>query len=386
MKTNQMAKKEKIQKSGTTAATGYIIGSVNWQAWLNIILLFITFEIAVLSIEKAQWIHPQPSLTLTLILAMLVTLLLIRSSLHSALKHSLVILIGLLLTLWQAQGLMSAPDIFSRVNQAITALAAAGTERTLFAVFLVLVTWIFSYISTWFLVRKRNPWVGASLGALVILVNLSNLTDSYFYYLYLYLIAAVLLIAHTRIIRRPDPAGYSRRGWMFAGAVLLCIAVLAGSLARITPELRIPQLQTFIATHTLWKQGVEASRFNIFNSVPSKQAISTSGTHMEQGFAEEWHQRENINFIVRSARPSYWRVHAYDTYTAGGWENSPASDQLLGENTLWDEKAGTSGLPSLTYKVNTNLKTDIVLLAGNFIFSNNPTLVQVFAVCRGTGC
>jgi hypothetical protein len=373
------ARKDKKKKSAATAATGYIIRAVNWQAWLNIVLLFITLEIAALSIEKAQWINPQPSLTLTLVLSMPVTLLLLRSKLQGVIKHALISLTGLLVTLWQAQNLMSAPDIVSRVNQAIASLATGGTESTLFAVFLVLITWFFSYIAAWFLTRKRNPWAGASLGALVIIINLSNLTDSYFYFLFFYFIAAVLLIAHTRVIRRPDPAGYTRKGWVLAGAVLLCIAVVAGSGTRITPELRIPKLQTFLATRMLWKKDVETSRMNIFNSVPAKQAASTSSAQQEQPFGSEWHQNGNVNFTVRSPKPSYWRVHVYDKYTAEDWENSPASDYLLGENEVRDEKANSSGPGSLTYTVSTNLKTDIILLAGNFIAADNPALVQVSA-------
>jgi transglutaminase-like putative cysteine protease len=384
-----MAKNGKKQKSlhAEAPAAGYSIRAVNWQLWLNVILLFVTLEIAVISIEKAQWISPQPSLTLTLVLSMLVTLLLARSRLPGVLIHFIAILTGLLVTLWQAQNLLSAPDITSRFTQVITALqpwqavdtAASGTGNLFFAVFLVLVTWIFSHVSTWFLTRKRNGWVGASLGALVILVNLSNLTDSYYFYLFLYFIAAVLLIAHTRIIRRPDPAGYSRRGWAYTGAALLCIAVLAGSLARFTPEIRVPELQTMLATHMLWKKDVEESRINIFNSVSAKQAASTSSTHREQTFGEEWHQSENINFIVSSARPSYWRVHVYDMYTAQGWENSPASEYLLEEKVLWDETATPSGPAAMTYTVSAKLKTDIMLMTGSFISADNPALVQVSA-------
>jgi len=47
----------------------------NWHGWLTMILVFLVLEIAILSIEQARWITPQPSLTLVLFLAMLATLL-----------------------------------------------------------------------------------------------------------------------------------------------------------------------------------------------------------------------------------------------------------------------------------------------------------------------
>jgi transglutaminase-like putative cysteine protease len=384
-----MAKENKKQRASLKKETvaGYKIWAVNWQFLLNIVLLFIVLEIAVVSVERAHWIAPQPSLTLTLILSMLVTLLLARSRLSAVISHPLAIITGLLVTAWQAQNLLNAPDITARFTQVINALqpwraadtAAAGTESLLFAVFLVLVTWVFGYISTWFLIRKQNAWVGTSLGALVLVMNLSNLTDSYYYYLLLYIIFAALSIAHTRLLKQPYPAGFSRRGWTYLGVALLCITVLAGSVAWFTPELRAPQLETFVATHTLWKKNIEESQINVFNTVPAKQAASTSSSLEEQTFGGGWHQGENIDFTVNSNRPAYWRVHVYDIYTSGGWENSPASDHLLGQRVLWDESVTPSGPYVMSYKVSPGLKSDIALLAGNFVTADNPTLVQVSA-------
>jgi transglutaminase-like putative cysteine protease len=382
----KLGRKIKTQAKKETVA-GYKISAINWQFWLNIILLFIVLEIAVVSIERARWITPQPSLTLTLILSLIVTLLLVRSRLSALISHPLVIIAGLLLTLWQAQNLLSAPGLATRFIQVISALQpwrdgatlAAGTENILFAVFLVLVTWIFGYLATWYLVRKKNAWVGASLGALVLLVNLSNLTDRYVLYLPLYLVFAALFIAHTRLLNRPYPAGFSRRGWTYIGVALLCITVLASSFAWFTPELHAPRLQTFIATHTLWEKDIGRSSINFFNNIPAKQAVSTSSSLNEQTFGGDWHQGDNINFIVDSSRPAYWRVHVYDLYTAGGWENSPASEYLLDQKVLWDENVTPSGPYVMTYKVSPGLKSDIALLAGSFVTADNPTLVQVSA-------
>ena len=391
-----MAKEIKKQKplrtevSPSRLAEPYQIKSwaASWRAAVNIVLLFIALEIAVLSIEQARWINPQPSLTLTLIFSVLVTWWLARRRLPVVAVHILAVFLGVLMTAWQALNLMTAPDMSSRVSQLMAAVqswwqtAAAvppGAEGLFFAVFLVLLTWLIGYISTWLLVRRRHAWVGVFLGALVVLVNLSNLTDGYYYYLGLYILAAVLLVTHVRMTGRPDAARYSRKAWTYIGAALLCIVFLASSIARFMPELRVPQLQTLIATHMLWKKDIEQSRLNFFNDVPSKQPVSTSLTHREQAFEGSWHQGDKIDFIVRSARPSYWRVHVYDVYTARGWENSPASDYLLGQKMLWGGGEFTSGPSAITYTVSTNLKTDILLMGGSFISADNPALVQVSA-------
>jgi len=40
----------------------------NWRTWVNLVLLFLALEVAVYSIERAQWISPQPAFTLVLFL------------------------------------------------------------------------------------------------------------------------------------------------------------------------------------------------------------------------------------------------------------------------------------------------------------------------------
>ena len=44
------------------------------QEWLNILLGFVTLEIAILSIERAKWLPSSPSLTFVLILAVAIGL------------------------------------------------------------------------------------------------------------------------------------------------------------------------------------------------------------------------------------------------------------------------------------------------------------------------
>ncbi len=362
------------------ALTGYKIWAVNWQHVLNIVLLFIVLETGVFSVEKAQWITPQPSLTLTLILSVLITLLFARLRLYQAFKHILIIVIGILVTIVQTMALVSAPGVFSRLERVIAVLQPwKNPDSLLFAVFMALLVWLIGYLSTWFLLRKQNAWVGATLGAIVLIINLSNLAGGYFYYFAVFIIAAALFIGHTRLLKQSLPAGFKKRGWAYIGAALLCIAVLAGSIAWVTPDLRAPGLETFLATHTLWKKNVENSPLNLFNQVPTKQDINSASSQSEQDFTGEWHQSDAIDFTVDSTRPSYWRVRVYDVYTSAGWGNSAVSESLLGQKLLWDDSVTPSSSNTMTYTVSPGLKSDIALLAGNYISSDNPTLVQVSA-------
>ncbi len=351
---------QSISRAGFKARLG------DWYEWLNIGLLFLVLEIAVLSIEQAKWITPQPSLTLVLILTMLSTWLLVKSRLPSVAIHVLVLVVGSLVTIWQA-----------------TSVARLDEATIYFAVFLAFITWGIGYLSTWFILRRQNAWVAVSLGAVVILVNLSNLPDKYYAFFGFYFIAAILLIAQNRMLKLRyllgRGTGYPKRGLLYFMASLLCIGILAVSVSWITPEIRVPQLETMIATKMLWTKDIEESRLNFFALVPAKQPIITSSTRRDLLFTEEWHQGSQVHFIVSSERPSYWRVHVYDTYTSQGWTNRPTSRYLLEKEVPWGEAETLSERDTLTYTVETNLKTDVLLTAGGFISSDTPVLVHVGA-------
>ncbi|MFC1987682.1 hypothetical protein ACFLVH_03980, partial [Chloroflexota bacterium] len=94
----------------------------SWQEWGSLLLLFLALEITVRSIEQAQWITPQPSLTVVLALAMGTGWLLGKSRLPSRVIHPLMVVIGAAVTVWQASNLLPPLETASRVNQLIVAL------------------------------------------------------------------------------------------------------------------------------------------------------------------------------------------------------------------------------------------------------------------------
>jgi transglutaminase-like putative cysteine protease len=334
-----------------------------WRDWLNIILLFVTLEIVVLSLERAHWITPQPSLTLVLIVSVMVVVLMVVARLPGLVIHPLSLIIGAGVTLWQVQDLLS------------------HRQTIYFLVFLTFLTWVMGYLSTWFLLRKKNAWVAFSLGALVILVNLSNLPGKYYWYFGFFFVAAVFLIVQTRQLRgysfSEAATRHTGRSLIYFISALLAVVILAVAVAWVMPQVRIPQLQTMIATKIPWKNDFEQSRFNIFAEVPSKQSLNTNSMRLTLPFEASWHQGDRVDFIVNAPMPSYWQVRAYDIYTAGGWENSPVTGFELKSKASWDGTKLPSKSVAVTYKVTPDILTDVLLTSGSFISTNKPVSVQV---------
>jgi transglutaminase-like putative cysteine protease len=326
-----------------------------------VILLFLVLEIAVLSLEKAHWITPQPSLTLILVLSLLAAGLLIKSRLPGLLSHIIALILGGGVT-------------------AVQVVLLPASDTLAFAGFLSGLTWIMGYLATWYLIRRHNPWVAVVLGTVVVLINLSNLPDNYYYFFGLYFIAAIFLVIWTRMLKQHYSLNRPRdavvRGLLSLGAILTCIVIVAVFTARVIPEVRIPQLQTLVAKNMLWKQDLENSLFNLFAKVPSKEPLNTTGTREGLAFGNTWSQKEQVDFIINSPVPSYWRVKLYDSYTSRGWENQPVDDQLLESLEYWDLPADMPSGKTITYSVTANIKTDVILTAGNYIASDTTTLVS----------
>lgn len=358
----------------------------NWRTWVNLVLLFLALEVAVYSIERAQWISPQPAFTLVLFLSMLLVWLLVLSRLPGAVIHVLVPVIGVLVTVWQALRLLPGT---ASINHLLNVLQSwwqgsgtllPGEEKVIFAAFLTLLTWLIGYIATWFVLRKHNAWVAVSLGAVVIIINLSNLPGKYFFFFPVFFIAAIFLIIQTRIagqyVKSGHGVGYTVKSLLYLVTSLICIIVLAVSVAWITPQARASGLQNMISTRMTWKQNIRESKINIFNAVPSKQAINTSSTLKDLPFEKGWNQGGDIHFTVKANRPSYWPMNVYDTYTPKGWVNGPTSEYLLDQKVPRIDTGTVNAADLMKYEVITDIGTDVLLVAGDFVSSSSPVLVH----------
>lgn len=360
-----------------------------WQQWVNTVLLFIALEIAVLSIELAHWITPQPLLSLVLVLSVALTFALAKVRIWGVFKHIILVVVGLLVTLWQTLICIESSETMSKFSHLInifkawwqgTAMPVSGDEKIVFVVFITLVAWLAGYLATWFVLKRNNPWVAVVLGAMMIMFNLSNLPDNYYIYFILYFFAAVLLIAVTRMTARSADAGhsadYSGSSLMYLGVSLLVITAIAASISWVAPQARATGLQNWLATSMPWQNDLLESKANIFGSIPAKTGLSTASILENLQFKQAWNQSDDIDYVVVSKNPSYWRMNAYDTYESGGWTNSLAGKITLDANMPLTNNA-TANQTTIQYAVATGIRTDVLFNNGGFISADVPVRVTV---------
>jgi transglutaminase-like putative cysteine protease len=335
-----------------------------WRSWLGVVAVFAVLLIPVLTLLRAHWTNTQPPLVLVLALAVGLVWLLYARRFQGLFIHLIAVAVGAALTWWFGFGLN----------------IDAGFR--IFAAFLVAAVWLAGYLSAWFVLRLRNAWFGVVTGAATLIINLNNLPDSNAVWFVLYFVAAALFIFEVRLTRNTTATLVSdarpRRGWYFLGTMLLVVIVTATSLSLVLPQPKAPGFQTMVATRVMWKLNMENSPLNIFKVVPSRVEADTVSNQGDLRFGSLWHSQDNIDFIVLSPVPSYWRVRVYDTYTDDGWTNSPMTAYLLDQGTVW-----TEGLPPnaadhlVTYQVTTQIRTDLVLTAGSFVTADTPYLLHI---------
>jgi transglutaminase-like putative cysteine protease len=354
----------------------------DWEQWAGMALLFITLEIAVRSIEQARWINPQPSLTAILVLAVISGWILSRSHLRRIWRVVIGAALGLIITIVQSAWLMPGQGIGEKISQLFSVLQVfainlSGNNPVYFAIFIILITWIMGSIAAWFLVRKQNPWFAVITGTTVVLVNLINLTKEYYYFFILYVIAALLFIGFSRVVQLHR--WFTGQGAAYPGRsrVLLIVAVLAITLVAVfvtwqVPAWRITRLERWVTSSTQWVSNITVSRINVFAAVPAKQPMFRSADQGDLLFGPNWPQGDEVQFMVNSQVPAYWRTWVYDIYSATGWSNSILTEKPVKTIARKNEIGVSPDGTKLTFSVETELKTDIILTTGEYVSADVP--------------
>ncbi|MBI4187723.1 MAG: transglutaminase domain-containing protein [Chloroflexi bacterium] len=365
--------------------------------WMSVLLVFLTLAIAVRSVEQAQWIIPQPSLTMVLGLAVLAGWLLVKSRLPDAITFSIMIVLGVVITMWQTASLVPPPHTVPGSNHLLSILKSwwqaisltKPSEGTIhFAVFLVFLDWIVGLISTWFILRKQNAWMTVFLGATILLVNLANLSEQYYYFFLIYFLASMLSIGLTNLSREYSQfqkygSIYPKHGMVYFTASVIIISLLTIPGAWFTPEIQVKPLETVTEGAIPWAKSAETYWLNLFAAVPGKWDIIRGRDQKKLTFSDNINYSNEIQFIITAERPSYWRTRRYDTYYSWGWTSNTVANHLLKPETPITETRASPKRQEMTYTVETKLKTDVLLTAGEFVSTNIPVLLETVAATPG---
>jgi transglutaminase-like putative cysteine protease len=355
----------------------------NLLGWLGVGFGFLTSVIAIWSIEHAHWITPQPSLITVLGLATAVGIILANTRIPSKVAIPIMLLIGLVVTAWQAARPFTTAQEMSSLQlwwQTVTASRPVNSSLY-FATCLTLISWLVGFVSAWFILRKRSAWPPVILGMVVLLVNLTNLPRGMYYFFPLYCLSAILTIATVSLAKKGDiltqwKEKSVRRSTASFSVALFSIAVVTVSVAYLVPLPNLNGMNMKIDATSFYFENIEGRWFDIFTNVYPKWEVVVSRHQERLLFTDPIERSNEVRFLVDAEDSGYWRTRSYDVYRSYGWTSTVGFEQSLppGEPITYHTVSPESS--TQTYVVEYRLKTDIVLSSGRIVSVSIPVKLQ----------
>lgn len=371
------------------AAVGTLLLN-NWKQLASSLALLVMLGITVWSVQQAQWISPQPSLMTVLVLAIIAGWLLATSRLPAVASYPLAIVLGAGIVLWQLTSLTGETGITASLARLAkdfqswwqAADAKEPSQETIqVAVAFAYLTWVVGFVSTWFVMRRQNPWVAVSLGGAALLVNLTNLPDKAFIFFFFYLVAALLFIAQTTALKgyswsSKQWTGSRQNGVKYLLASVLCLSTVAVSLAWLTPEVRVYSIESLVQAKMPFRDETESYWQSFFGSVRANKPTLVHGQEGALRFGGSLELSSQVLFLVNTERPRYWRTQTYDIYAPRGWQASPTTDEALGLGGAQPKAAPSGSYTRLTYTVVPEVYTDVLLTTGEVTSTSIPAVAK----------
>ncbi|MEO7001036.1 MAG: transglutaminase domain-containing protein [Ktedonobacterales bacterium] len=218
------------------------------DGWLTLLLTIIIIVVTVFSIEAVTptWTSQGIGiLNLTLALGIVLGYIAVQQRLlPSIIVHTIATVLGIVLAFTQTANAVLLNDDRELARrtwiwfQHAFAPNASSSDNSVFLLFLATLTFLLAYISMWLVFHTRRPWLAVLANGVVLLINIGWSTSDEYYFLVLFLLAALLLLVrftlaeNTRYWRAIGLRFSPDLGWDFmqAGAFFAIVVVLIPNL------------------------------------------------------------------------------------------------------------------------------------------------------------
>ena len=367
-----------------------------WDGWITLGLEAVVLLSTVWSIEQAQWVPAQPSLTLIALLGMAAAAGLERLRLHAVLGLTAgLVLVGLPVVFWQSAAALPGIGWDARFGEMIARLtkwwdlALSGgisIDPLPFAVALALLTWALSFTSAWFLQRRLNMWWGILPAGFCLLTNLSYLTENYYGFFWTYLFAAMLIMTRTNVLRLQRgwrqqgihvPSGMGLAFLMHAGWFSLLVVGIAWVLPMQTAT--VGQMRAAWETARAPWGDVESEVGRLFSSLPARKAVPLHTFGRAMPFRGAVDLGNEVALLAHADHAGYWRARVYDVYTSEGWLTGDRQTSTLSQATPGSAQRSGPGYrarKTVTQGMELNFSTDALFAQGQPLEASIPVLVE----------
>ena len=304
------------------------------QGWSTFLLLMLALLVLGQSVSSAGWART-PSMLAVMFWGAALGLALAKLRIHAVFLHPIGLVVGFLIVMWRTGSITGGETLFEQQRMAFERLGVwyeaattGGISTDLLPVSLTLLgaAWIISYVSSWFVFRSNNVWVGVVLMGTALLTNLSFLPASYSASFFLFAFIAILLIVRLSIVLQQQQwsragIGYEpSNGWMTInntfvfGIVVLVVASLLPLHVFVSPTLA-----------GMWRtarspvSALEGEFARLFSAIPSRKDLPGRLFGDTLPFLGSISFGGEPVFWAETDYPSYWVSRTYSEYTPAGW-------------------------------------------------------------------
>ncbi|MQC47589.1 MAG: DUF4129 domain-containing protein [Chloroflexi bacterium] len=351
----------------------------SWEAWVTLVIVIFVQLPVVGSLQSSNWVDEMPSLIVPALVGMVAAWVFGYTRLSGlviaagTLAVGFVTATGLVLHTMvlidpEESGVLARWAEF-RIRLLEWGRAVVGdgisTDPLPFVVLLVAVVFVVGFVSTWAVVRWRNPWMALIPGGIVLLTNISYLPGQPSFAFVLFLMAAILLV--TRLTFVESLVRWRHRGMSPGEGMSLEVLVIGGAVAAvlILAAWIIPTANNWGPIAGAWGQALSpvqerVDRFGqLFVGIASKkpQPIHSMGGVLPlQGAVS---LNDEPLYEVQGPEGIVLRGAVYDEYTGSGWRASNlATVGLIGTSV----EAAQFGTPASRASVQEAVRIDVTVL------------------------
>ena len=364
------------------------------EGWDSFALLTVAMGVVAFTVGEAGWVET-PGLLLVVLLSVVTGLLLAKSRAAGPVLFLAGLVVGYVVVAWQTTSLVEDQSIAGRFSEMWERLglwyeaAATGgisTDLLPFTFVLLSITWLLGFVSSWFLFRRGNVWVGSVLGGMAILTNLSFLPEGFSSRFFLFMLLAMLLVARIGVLKLQDQWRKAMVGfgpdnaWLgLRAAAVLSVAVLF--LAAVVP------LRVYVSTRAVdaWNFGrtpiasVEDHFARLFSGISSRKDLAGRFFGTTLPFQGKISFGGDVVLRASTEYPTYWLSRTYSKYASEGWFAGETNKIDVGRDSLPPPPQESFDRVPVAQALQLNFETYNLFSGGNLEWISRDAVAEALA-------
>ena len=364
------------------------------QGWSTFVFLVLALLIVGNSVTSAEWTET-PRLLSLMVWGAIAGLLLAKVRVNAIPLHLTALILGFVVVVWQASSLIEDESLVGQVRMLWNRLdiwydaAISGgisTDLLPFTLSLLAAAWLLGYISSWFIFRSNNVWIGVMLMGTAILTNLSFLPERFAANFFVFAFLAILLVVRLSIVQRhqvwtkagiefsPVSSWLTLNSAVWFSFVVLIVAALLPMNVVVSPTLA-----------KIWRtarspvENLEGEFARLFSAIPSRKDLPGRLFGKTLPFTGKISFGGEAVFWADTDYPSYWLSQTYSEYTSQGWIAGETQSIDAGPEVVPPPRADSLKRVPVTQSLQLSFDTSAFLSGGSLDWISRDAVIESLA-------